>query len=824
MPLTHTSPPSRLRLMGTALVALAIAVAAVVVPTVPAAANTGRITGTAVVPDEAVAVWGENIRFDVTIGTYAAGSDALLSYDSPNNGRFTVDDVPTGTTVNFRITSASQLWGGWVSQNGTLVQSRGEAGAFRAGDTGLDLKLAVPFFRGAVELPAGYDTSRVGRLRVRTYEYDAAKGAWQYRAQSPVSPSGAFLARWSDALMRVDLFDSDDILRNGYYGGPGPLVPHVDAVAVRASDVVVLRPALYATITGRVLPPSGRSLTAGAARVQAHTAGSGGYWPKGTESTIAADGSFELRGLDAGASYVLVVKAADGSGFGGGTRTADGGLAAQYPGGAVLTAPATGVDVRLRPDVAVSGSVTFPRGFSYDRTTPPTVTGRYESVSISGRSETTLVGPVAVAADGTFRLPGTHPDTPVVLALTWPGGATVYWTGDTTQPSTDLASAERVAAPATVRFPHGFATAGTPTITGDARTGGLLTAAPGSWTPTPTTLSYVWLRDGAAVPGATGRTYRVQAADVGRTLAVRVTAARTGTVDARATSAGVVVSAGVLRSTGRPTISGRAVAGAQLQASAGSWSDTPDSVSYQWRRDGAAIAGATSATYRVTASDRRADLSVTVTARRTGFSTASATSATVTVAAGTMAPTKKPALSSTKARAGVLLRVSRGSWPVPVKVAYQWLRNGKAISGATSSSYRPGKADVGARLSARVTATASGYDPVRVTTPRTGKVAAYVPTVSVKAPRTAKTTTRTKVTVTVKATRLTKRPTGTVRVTAGKTTVKVALTARHKGTVSVRLPRLARGSYTVTATYTPSKALSKHLSKKTSAKRTLTVR
>ncbi len=69
---------------------------------------------------------------------------------------------------------------------------------------------------------------------------------------------------------------------------------------------------------------------------------------------------------------------------------------------------------------------------------------------------------------------------------------------------------------------------GRPAVSGSARVGRTLTAKPGSWTPRPTALGYQWLRNGKAVRGATKASYVVSRADVGRKLAVRVTARSSG--------------------------------------------------------------------------------------------------------------------------------------------------------------------------------------------------------------------------------------------------------------------------------------------------------
>ena len=47
--------------------------------------------------------------------------------------------------------------------------------------------------------------------------------------------------------------------------------------------------------------------------------------------------------------------------------------------------------------------------------------------------------------------------------------------------------------------------------------------------------------------------------------------------------------------------------------------------------------------------------------------------------------------------------------PAGATMTYAWLRNGRAISGATGSSYVPGLRDVGERLSVRVHLSHEGY-------------------------------------------------------------------------------------------------------------------
>ncbi|CAM3519077.1 beta-propeller fold lactonase family protein [Nocardioides dubius] len=77
--------------------------------------------------------------------------------------------------------------------------------------------------------------------------------------------------------------------------------------------------------------------------------------------------------------------------------------------------------------------------------------------------------------------------------------------------------------------------------------------------------------------------------------------------------------------------------------------------------------------------------------------------------------TKKPALSG-KAKVGKVLKTTKGSWNTTVTVKYQWLRNGKAIKGATKAKYKATKKDRNKRISVKLTATKSGWKSATATT------------------------------------------------------------------------------------------------------------
>jgi hypothetical protein len=86
-----------------------------------------------------------------------------------------------------------------------------------------------------------------------------------------------------------------------------------------------------------------------------------------------------------------------------------------------------------------------------------------------------------------------------------------------------------------------------------------------------------------------------------------------------------VVLAPPLTFAGSPSITGTPTAGKTLGVSGIATNPAATSTSYQWRRDGADIAGATAATYRLGAADVGRALSVRVTATRSGYRSAVAT-------------------------------------------------------------------------------------------------------------------------------------------------------------------------------------------------------
>ena len=190
-------------------------------------------------------------------------------------------------------------------------------------------------------------------------------------------------------------------------------------------------------------------------------------------------------------------------------------------------------------------------------------------------------------------------------------------------------------------------------------------------------LTYQWRKDGVSISGATSNNYT---ATESGTYTVRVYSG-----SCQATSAGITVS-----TTTAPTASITAAGGTtfcaggsvQLNANTGS------GLTYQWRKDGVSISGATSNNYTATEAGtytvRVYSGSCYNTSSGITVSTTTAPSASITAAGGT----------TFCAGGSVQLNANTGSG-----LTYQWRKDGVSISGATSNNY---------------TATESGTYTVRV--------------------------------------------------------------------------------------------------------------
>jgi hypothetical protein len=164
-----------------------------------------------------------------------------------------------------------------------------------------------------------------------------------------------------------------------------------------------------------------------------------------------------------------------------------------------------------------------------------------------------------------------------------------------------------------------------PTISGTTAVGFTLMAERGTWSPTPSGLTYQWYRDGKAISGATKSTYKAATADGGHSITVKVTATRSGYTTSYRTSAAAAVLKR-LTSAPTPTINGTAKVKNTLTAHVGTWGPGTVTKSYQWYRNGTPIPGATKSTYAVALTDAYASITFRVTAKKSGYLTVTRTS------------------------------------------------------------------------------------------------------------------------------------------------------------------------------------------------------
>lgn len=176
---------------------------------------------------------------------------------------------------------------------------------------------------------------------------------------------------------------------------------------------------------------------------------------------------------------------------------------------------------------------------------------------------------------------------------------------------------------------------------------------------------------------------------------------------------------------GSPAVSGTAAVGSLLTASPGTWT-SGTTFTYQWLADGAAITGATGSSFRPAAAQDGKRISVAITGAKAGYTTVTkTTSQTPRVMRWTTPKITGPIA------AGFTVRVDRGTWTADAVFAYQWYADGRAISGATATTYKIPSTLKGKRISVKVTAKKSGHTTVSKTSAVSGKVAtAVTPSIS----------------------------------------------------------------------------------------------
>jgi hypothetical protein len=162
----------------------------------------------------------------------------------------------------------------------------------------------------------------------------------------------------------------------------------------------------------------------------------------------------------------------------------------------------------------------------------------------------------------------------------------------------------------------------TPAINGIAKVGATLTADAPSFSPEPASTTYAWFANGTYISGSNKPALTLTPALLGKVLRVVVTARRTGYENAPARSAVTEpVGPEKLNLATEPKLAGNPYVGRALTVTAGTIEPASAHTSYQWFKDGKAIAGARSAGYTPTAADPGSRLSVQVSYTKPGYTT-----------------------------------------------------------------------------------------------------------------------------------------------------------------------------------------------------------
>ena len=182
---------------------------------------------------------------------------------------------------------------------------------------------------------------------------------------------------------------------------------------------------------------------------------------------------------------------------------------------------------------------------------------------------------------------------------------------------------------------------------------------------------------------------------------------------------------------GAPQISGTTAVGETLTTTSGLWSFTPESFVYQWSRCSSqllsscnVIPGATSATYKLTESDGRYFILVSVTALNAGAGTTASSTFSTRILTKPVA-TAIPIISGSPMY-GATLSLSLGTWSgiASGSFTYQWQRCSSVevttcrdLANATENSYLLQTADVGQyiRGSIKVLATNENLEGIAFT-------------------------------------------------------------------------------------------------------------
>jgi hypothetical protein len=402
---------------------------------------------------------------------------------------------------------------------------------------------------GTVTGPGG---ALLGDVRVELYQFDTEDGRWRDTGDfTDTGSDGAYTFSVPEGEYAVGFDDYTDTYAAEFYND-ADVVEDADPVTVPGAPLATaLVPAAH--VTGTVLYPNGDPLTF--ATVVAYRPvvvdGETEYRQVGFDHTAgffnpdALPGSYDIGGLPGG-DYLIEFEAYAPQGMHAyaieyydnapNRYVADGGT------------PDVPIDAQLELDSEISGVV-------YD-TTSSTPADNGTAVVYAKVDDAYLeIEEVDVQSDGSYVIDGLSADTYYVRfrADVAGGRAQEYWDD---QPSVLTATGIELGVGETEGAISPVLAFGQnqspslqpvtdPTISGTPQVGSTLTASPGTWSPSPTSIRYAWFAGGEIRQDTSSNTYVPVVADIGREISVDVYVTATGYDTSRgsAVASGVVVPA-----------------------------------------------------------------------------------------------------------------------------------------------------------------------------------------------------------------------------------------------------------------------------------------
>ena len=192
------------------------------------------------------------------------------------------------------------------------------------------------------------------------------------------------------------------------------------------------------------------------------------------------------------------------------------------------------------------------------------------------------------------------------------------------------------------------------------------------------TLTYQWRKNGSSISGATSSTYSISStstSDAGSYTVVVTNSAGSATSNAATLTVTAAATA--------PTITTQPSSRSVTSGSAASFSVVASgtaTLTFQWKKDGSSISGATSSTYSISSTSTSDAGSYTVVVTNSAGS-ATSNAATLTVTPAPVILSGPANVSVTVGNGATFSVVSTGT-----ALTYQWRKNGVNISGATSAT------------------------------------------------------------------------------------------------------------------------------------------